>query len=323
MIQVPTVKSLDSFEFKAIPSLNKVQVLKLARCEWIERRENVIALEPSGTGKTHVAQGLGLAACQRGLSVRFVWYRAGVLDGEDGRAPRYLNAFGTVGNGVRPPATVEVNVAGEGPSNRIGGFFARDIATGTIYLMHAGWINPGGYAFREWVGEEQVSAFSGSGDPRFGFIVVPVNTATSGRSLIRYTESIAAFRQADDEVPAEAGQIRPFYREPRGRRVAHGPSVVEYLSRHSDVVDALRIWRQDRGMNPGCSIGKNKFIDMGGRRERCLKQRERGHGGIRNCRRRRRRPTIGAHHQANRPGGTNAAMPRRHPRRAAVRKTHR
>ena len=55
----PTVKSLDSFEFKAIPSLNKVQVLELARCEWIERRENVIALGPSGTGKTHVAQGLG------------------------------------------------------------------------------------------------------------------------------------------------------------------------------------------------------------------------------------------------------------------------
>ena len=47
----PTVKSLDSFEFKAIPSLNKAQVLELARCEWIERRENVIALGPSGTGK--------------------------------------------------------------------------------------------------------------------------------------------------------------------------------------------------------------------------------------------------------------------------------
>jgi DNA replication protein DnaC len=41
------VKSLDSFDFKAIPSLNKMQVLELARCEWIERRENVIALGPS------------------------------------------------------------------------------------------------------------------------------------------------------------------------------------------------------------------------------------------------------------------------------------
>ena len=63
----PAAKSLDSFDFKAIPQLNKVQVLELARCNWIERKENVIALGPSGTGKTHVALGLGLAACHRGL----------------------------------------------------------------------------------------------------------------------------------------------------------------------------------------------------------------------------------------------------------------
>ena len=67
----PAVKSLDSFDFKAIPKLNKMQVLELARCEWIERRENVVALGPSGTGKTHVALALGLAACQKGLSVGF------------------------------------------------------------------------------------------------------------------------------------------------------------------------------------------------------------------------------------------------------------
>ena len=68
----PAVKSLDSFDFKAIPALNKMQVLELARCEWVERRENVIALGPSGTGKTHIALGLGLSACQKGLSVGFV-----------------------------------------------------------------------------------------------------------------------------------------------------------------------------------------------------------------------------------------------------------
>jgi DNA replication protein DnaC len=67
----PATKSLDSFDFAAIPSLNKLLVLELARCEYIERRENVVALGPSGTGKTHVALGLGLAACQRGLSVGF------------------------------------------------------------------------------------------------------------------------------------------------------------------------------------------------------------------------------------------------------------
>ncbi len=67
----PATKSLDSFDFKVIPSLNKVLTMELARCAFVARRENVIALGPSGTGKTHVALGLGLAACQKGLKVRF------------------------------------------------------------------------------------------------------------------------------------------------------------------------------------------------------------------------------------------------------------
>ena len=68
----PTVKSLDSFDFAAIPSLNKTLVVELARCEYLTRRENVIAVGNSGTGKTHIALGLGLAGCQKGLSVGFI-----------------------------------------------------------------------------------------------------------------------------------------------------------------------------------------------------------------------------------------------------------
>ena len=86
----PAAKSLDSFDFKAIPSLNKMQVLELARCEWIERRENVIALGPSGTGKTHVALGLGLAACQKGLAVGFTTAAALVHELLEARDERRL-----------------------------------------------------------------------------------------------------------------------------------------------------------------------------------------------------------------------------------------
>jgi DNA replication protein DnaC len=94
----PATKSLDSFDFKAIPKLNKMQVLELARCEWIERRENVImpeaclrhdALGPSGTGKTHIALGLGLAACQKGMSVSFTTAAAFAI-GLEPMAPRWL-----------------------------------------------------------------------------------------------------------------------------------------------------------------------------------------------------------------------------------------
>ena len=64
----PATKSLDTFDFLAIPSVNKALALQLARCEYVERRENVIAI---GNSKTHIALGLGLAACQRGMSVGF------------------------------------------------------------------------------------------------------------------------------------------------------------------------------------------------------------------------------------------------------------
>jgi DNA replication protein DnaC len=86
----PAVKSLDSFDFAAIPALNKMLVLELARGAYIEQRENVIALGPSGTGKTHVALGLGLAACQKGLAVGFVTAAALVHELLEARDERRL-----------------------------------------------------------------------------------------------------------------------------------------------------------------------------------------------------------------------------------------
>jgi DNA replication protein DnaC len=86
----PAVKSLDSFDFAAIPSLNKMLVLELARCAYVERRENAIALGPSGTGKTHVALGLGLAACQKGLAVGFTTAAALVHELLEARDERRL-----------------------------------------------------------------------------------------------------------------------------------------------------------------------------------------------------------------------------------------
>ena len=86
----PAVKSLDSFDFAAIPSLNKLLVLELARCEYVERRENVIALGNRGTGKTHVALGLGLAACQKGLAVGFTTAAALVHELLEARDERRL-----------------------------------------------------------------------------------------------------------------------------------------------------------------------------------------------------------------------------------------
>lgn len=76
----PVTKSLDAFDFLALPTLNKPLVMDLARGGFIDRRENVIAVGNSGTGKTHLALGLGLAACQNGYSV--LWKSAATLVNE-------------------------------------------------------------------------------------------------------------------------------------------------------------------------------------------------------------------------------------------------
>ncbi|HEX9239727.1 MAG TPA: IS21-like element helper ATPase IstB, partial [Candidatus Bathyarchaeia archaeon] len=68
---LPSLKSLESFDFAARPSVNKVLVAELARCEFIDRRENVLFVGNPGTGKSHLAIGLSAAACARGYRVRF------------------------------------------------------------------------------------------------------------------------------------------------------------------------------------------------------------------------------------------------------------
>ena len=68
----PVHKDFDTFDFTAVPSLSKPKVLELARGEWIEQRSNICLVGSPGTGKTHVATALGLAACRQGQRVRFV-----------------------------------------------------------------------------------------------------------------------------------------------------------------------------------------------------------------------------------------------------------
>ena len=67
----PALKTLDSFEFAAIPTLNKQAVLELTKGHYLDARENVILVGPTGTGKTHISVALGIAACRQGKRVRF------------------------------------------------------------------------------------------------------------------------------------------------------------------------------------------------------------------------------------------------------------
>ena len=67
----PVAKDFDTYDFTALPGLPKQKLLELARGEWIEQHYNCCLIGNAGTGKTHLATALGLAACRQGRRVRF------------------------------------------------------------------------------------------------------------------------------------------------------------------------------------------------------------------------------------------------------------
>jgi DNA replication protein DnaC len=75
----PAMKTLDQYDFTAIPTLNKQKILQLSRSEYISNAENIIFIGNSGTGKTHLSIALGVEACQRGHIVQF-WTAARICN---------------------------------------------------------------------------------------------------------------------------------------------------------------------------------------------------------------------------------------------------
>ena len=67
----PVMKTIDTFDFKAQPSINRSLVQELLVGEYIDNKENVLLIGNPGTGKTHLATALGFAGCAQGKKVRF------------------------------------------------------------------------------------------------------------------------------------------------------------------------------------------------------------------------------------------------------------
>jgi len=76
----PVLKELADFDFSVVPKLNKQRILALSRGEYITKAEPIILVGNPGLGKTHIAIGLGLAACRQRERVRF--YNAASLVNE-------------------------------------------------------------------------------------------------------------------------------------------------------------------------------------------------------------------------------------------------
>jgi len=64
-------KSLEVFNFSFNKNLNEKIIKELGHCNFIENNENIFFVGPSGVGKTHLANGIGLSACRKGYDVIF------------------------------------------------------------------------------------------------------------------------------------------------------------------------------------------------------------------------------------------------------------
>jgi DNA replication protein DnaC len=86
----PVVKTIDTFDFQVQPSLNEPLVRELLRGDYIEKRENVLLIGNSGTGKTHLSIALGFAACAQGRKVRFTTVTTLITELLEAREDRHL-----------------------------------------------------------------------------------------------------------------------------------------------------------------------------------------------------------------------------------------
>jgi DNA replication protein DnaC len=96
----PARKALEDFDFDHARGLKRDLIAHLGALDFVAAKENVIFLGPPGTGKTHLATGIAIRACQAGHRVQFAtaagWvdrladaHRAGRLQDELRRLARY------------------------------------------------------------------------------------------------------------------------------------------------------------------------------------------------------------------------------------------
>lgn len=93
----PTIRTLESFDFGFQPDLPATLIKQLAGLDFLERAENVVAVGPPGTGKTHLLTALALKACEARRRVLFLHAPAlldhlvaATVDGSLGRKLRDL-----------------------------------------------------------------------------------------------------------------------------------------------------------------------------------------------------------------------------------------
>lgn len=186
--------------------------------------------------------------------------------------PRYWNSFGRYKPDGNLNISVEINIPIDEDTKRVGGFFAEDDKTGAIFLMHSGKVGGGAKgvgknSFLAWSAEELKTIRSIDGTERTGILVAPVGTAETSDSIKRFVKKVADFKEVassyvhSEDYKQTDSDNKLYNREHAGRKKGKRSAVIDYKSRHGDIVHALREYRLKQ-KKPGEVVPNTKLIDL-------------------------------------------------------------
>lgn len=185
---------------------------------------------------------------------------------------RYWNSFGFYKAKGNLNITVEINISTENDTKRVGGFFAKDDKSGELFLLHSGKVGGGAKgvgkkAFLAWCAEKPETIEAPDGTRREGIIVAPVGTSETADAVRRFIQKVADFKRiASDYVQSDGYKQTVkdndlYNREHAGRKKGKRTEIIDYVSRHGDVVHALREYRLKQKKS-GEVVPNTKLIDL-------------------------------------------------------------
>jgi len=154
----------------------------------------------------------------------------------------------------------------------VGGFFAKDDKTGALFLMHSGKVGGGAKgvgknSFLAWSAEKLITIHAKDGSERTGILVAPVGTTETSASIRRFVKKVADFKEVAREYVSSEDYKQTvidndrYNREHAGRKKGKRSAVIDYESRHGDVVHALREYRLKQ-RNTGEVAPNTKLVDL-------------------------------------------------------------
>lgn len=192
----------------------------------------------------------------------------------DSAIRRYWNAFG-IYRPDRPAQSiaVEINIAAEGNSAQVAGFFAEDGETGDIFLMHSGRIGGGRpgigkSAFLVWSKVKLVEVSERDGRIRNGIAVGKLDDPDLSERIWTFVKNVQGFKDqaaaGELDTPDFKRRVEEFDRYSRefsGKKRGMRGGAFEYVTYHGDIVQKLYDDRNSR-LSPGEEVFNSTLIDL-------------------------------------------------------------